>query len=175
MSPTGFLTAGSGIPKKIREHMVEKRMLRGVISMPSNIFATTGTNVSILFIDSENKDGEIVLMDASKLGTKEKLDGKNQKTVLSIDEVNYIIETFVSKKAVPEFCVTTSYDAIVAKKYSISPGQFFEATIVYTEISHEEFLSKISTYRKMLNEMSNRSNELSSQIDSALAGLSYDL
>lgn len=47
--PTGFLTAGSGIPKKIREHIVKNRMLRGVISMPSNIFATTGTNVSILF------------------------------------------------------------------------------------------------------------------------------
>lgn len=143
--------------------------------MPSNIFANTGTNVSILFIDSENKDGEVVLMDASKLGTKEKLDGKNQKTILSADEVDYIIETFVSKKAVPEFCVITSCDAIAAKKYSISPGQFFEATIVYTEISHEEFMSKISTYRNNLNELANRSNELSSQIDSVLAGLLYDI
>ena len=41
--PTGFLTAGSGIQKKIREHLVKERMLRGVISMPSNIFASTGT------------------------------------------------------------------------------------------------------------------------------------
>ncbi len=38
--PTGFLTAGSGIQKKIREHLVKNKMLRGVISMPSNIFAT---------------------------------------------------------------------------------------------------------------------------------------
>ena len=45
-------------------------MLRGVISMPSNIFATTGTNVSILFIDRENANGNVILMDASKLGTK---------------------------------------------------------------------------------------------------------
>ena len=172
--PTGFLTKAS-IAKKIREHLIDNKMLRGVISMPSNIFANTGTNVSILFIDSENKDGEVVLMDASKLGTKEKLDGKNQKTVLSADEVNYIIETFVSKKAVPEFCVITSCDAIAAKKYSISPGQFFETQIVYTEISHEEFLSKISAYRDNLNALTKRSNELSSQIDSVLAGLSYDL
>ena len=63
--PTGFLTAGSGIPKKIREYLVKNKMLRGVISMPSNIFATTGTNVSIIFSDKENKDGNIVLMDAS--------------------------------------------------------------------------------------------------------------
>jgi type I restriction enzyme M protein len=50
--PTGFITAQSGIERKIREKMVEDKMLRGVISMPSNIFATTGTNVSILFLDN---------------------------------------------------------------------------------------------------------------------------
>ena len=48
--------------------------------MPSNIFATTGTNVSIIFIDKENK-GDVVLIDASNLGKKVK-DGKNQKTLL---------------------------------------------------------------------------------------------
>lgn len=58
-------------------------MLRGVVSMPSNIFATTGTNVSIIFLGKENRDGQVILMDASKLGTKEKVDGKNQRTVLS--------------------------------------------------------------------------------------------
>ena len=52
--PTGFITAQSGIEKKIREKLVEDKMLRGVVSMPSNIFATTGTNVSILFLDKAN-------------------------------------------------------------------------------------------------------------------------
>ena len=47
--PTGFLTAGTGIPKTIRERIVKEKMLRGVVSMPSNIFATTGTNVSVVF------------------------------------------------------------------------------------------------------------------------------
>ncbi|MCU0781471.1 MAG: N-6 DNA methylase [Akkermansiaceae bacterium] len=50
--PTGFITAQSGIERKIREHLVAKQMLAGVVSMPSNIFATTGTNVSILFPSS---------------------------------------------------------------------------------------------------------------------------
>jgi len=53
-------------------------MLRGVVSMPSNIFATTGTNVSILFLDKTNTQGDIVLMDASKLGTTVK-EGKNRR------------------------------------------------------------------------------------------------
>ncbi len=52
--PTGFITAQSGIDKKIRKKLVDEKMLAGVVSMPSNIFANTGTNVSILFIDKSN-------------------------------------------------------------------------------------------------------------------------
>ncbi|EKE06053.1 MAG: hypothetical protein ACD_19C00096G0001, partial [uncultured bacterium] len=58
--PTGFVTAQSGIEKRIREKLIDKKMLRGVVSMPSNIFATTGTNVSILFLDKTNSKGDIV-------------------------------------------------------------------------------------------------------------------
>jgi type I restriction enzyme M protein len=36
--PTGFITAQSGIEKKIRQKLVDEKMLRGVVSMPSNIF-----------------------------------------------------------------------------------------------------------------------------------------
>lgn len=173
--PTGFLTAGSGIPKKIREYLVKERMLRGVISMPSNIFATTGTNVSILFLDRENKDGNVILMDASKLGTKEKVDGKNQRTVLSDDEITRIIDIFNAVKAEEDFCVVVSYETIKSKKLSFSAGQYFEAVIEYTEISHAEFTEKINQYRKTLGELTEKSNELSSAIDQALARLSYDI
>src|SRR5574343_996262 len=38
--PTGFITAQSGIDKGIRQHLVDNQMLAGVVSMPSNIFAT---------------------------------------------------------------------------------------------------------------------------------------
>src|SRR5690606_20395305 len=105
--PTGFITAQSGIDKGIREHLVKHQMLAGVVSMPSNIFATTGTNVSILFMDDSNKD-KVVLIDASNLGEKIK-DGKNQKTVLSQDEEQRIIDTFNAKEAVEDFSVAVRY------------------------------------------------------------------
>lgn len=53
--PTGFITAQSGIDKGIREHLVKNRMLAGVVSMPSNIFATTGTNVSSCLLTPATK------------------------------------------------------------------------------------------------------------------------
>ena len=166
--PTGFLTAGSGIPKKIREYLVKERMLRGVISMPSNIFATTGTNVSILFLDRENKDGNVILMDASKLGTKEKVDGKNQRTVLSDDEITRIIETFNTGKAEEDFCVAVSYADIEAKKLSFSAGQYFEVKIEYVELTPEEFTEKMNGFTTRLDEMFAESRRLEESIQEQL-------
>lgn len=78
-------------------------MLRGVVSMPSNIFATTGTNVSVVFLDNTKKYEQAILMDASKLGTKVKIDGKNQRTVLSPEEIEDIIHTFNNFESKDDF------------------------------------------------------------------------
>lgn len=172
--PTGFLTAGSGIQKKIREHLVKNKMLRGVISMPSNIFATTGTNVSIIFIDKENRDGDIVLMDASKLGTKVKVDGKNQRTVLSLEEIGKIIDTFNTGKADDDFCVTVSYEDIEAKKLSFSAGQYFEVKIEYVELSSAEFSEKMNNFTTRLNEMFAESRRLEDKIKMQLGQVKYE-
>lgn len=172
--PTGFLTAGSSIQKKIREHLVKHRMLRGVISMPSNIFATTGTNVSILFIDKENTEGKVILMDASKLGAKVKEDGKNQKTVLSPEEINQIIDTFNSAKPVDDFCVVVDYEDIKAKKLSFSAGQYFEVKIEHIEMTPEEFAEKMADFSLRLESLFAEGRELESKIKKVLGELHYD-
>ena len=46
---TGFLTAKSGVAKNVLTYIVDEHIVYGVISMPSNVFANTGTNVSVLF------------------------------------------------------------------------------------------------------------------------------
>lgn len=61
--PTGFLTAKSGIELKIRTKMVDEKMLMGAIQMPSNIFANTSTNVSVLFLDKANRHDDVILID----------------------------------------------------------------------------------------------------------------
>lgn len=167
--PTGFITTQSGIDRKIREHLVDNRMLAGVVSMPSNIFATTGTNVSILFIDDSNKNG-VVLIDASNLGTKVK-DGKNQKTLLSEEEENRIIATFNAKEAVEEFSVVVSYDDIAAKNYSLSAGQYFEVRVEYVDLAPEQFATKMQGFTDNLDRLFKESAGLELEIRKQLAGL----
>jgi type I restriction enzyme M protein len=169
--PTGFITAQSGIDKKIRQHLIDNKMLGGVVSMPSNIFATTGTNVSIIFIDDSNKE-DIVLIDASNLGTKVK-DGKNQKTVLSQDEEQLIIDTFNKKEVVEDLSVVVSYDDIKTKNYSFSAGQYFDVKIEYIDITKDEFDVKMKGFQDNLESMFYESKELEDEIKKSLNGLDF--
>lgn len=170
--PTGFITAQSGIDKKIREYLVNNKILAGVVSMPSNIFATTGTNVSIIFIDATNKD-KVVLIDASNLGKKVK-DGKNQKTILTPAEEQQIIEAFNQKQAHEDFSVVVSYEDIINKNYSLSAGQYFDVKIEYVDITPEEFAAKIQGYTQNLEELFKESHTLEEEIKKQLAGLKYE-
>lgn len=171
--PTGFITAQSGIERKIREKLVNDKMLRGVVSMPSNIFATTGTNVSILFLDAANTKGDIVLMDASKLGTTVK-DGKNQKTLLSPEEEQKIIDTFNRHEAVEDFSVVLSYEQIAEKNYSFSAGQYFEVKIEYTDITADEFKAKMEGFKSNLSHLFAESRSLETEIQKQLEGLRFE-
>jgi type I restriction enzyme M protein len=167
--PTGFITASSGIELRIRQKLVDEKMIAGVVSMPSNIFATTGTNVSILFLDTTNRDG-VVLIDASALGTKVK-EGKNQKTLLSGAEEQRIVDTFNAREAVEDFSVVVDHAAIAAKNYSLSAGQYFEVRIAYEDITPKQFSEKIEGFQSRLEKMFGESAKLESQIKKQLAGL----
>ncbi len=171
--PTGFITAQSGIEKKIRERLIDQKMLRGVVSMPSNIFATTGTNVSVLFIDRTNKKGDVVLMDASKLGTTIK-DGKNQKTLLSAEDEQLIIDAFSKREAIEDVSVVVSYDEIKEKNYSFSAGQYFDVKIEYVDITPQEFAKKMADYTKNLDQFFSESRQLEKEIKKQLNGLKYE-
>ncbi len=171
--PTGFITAQSGIEKTVRQTIVEKHWLKGVISMPSNIFANTGTNVSVLFIDKSNQDGNIMLIDASKLGEKRK-EGKNQKTVLHPEEVKKIEDTFINQVVMDDFSVSVSYEQIAEKNYSLSAGQYFEVKIEYVELSQEAFEKRMLAYSTRLEELFAEGKELEEEIKEMLGELRYE-
>jgi type I restriction enzyme M protein len=169
--PTGFITAQSGIDRKIREKMVEDKMLAGVVSMPSNIFAATGTNVSVIFLDKQNK-GDVILIDASNLGTTVK-EGKNQKTLLSHEEEDRIIKVFNSKEQISDFSVMVSYDELKGKNYSLSAGQYFEVKIQHEEMSASEFRNKMKDFEKKLSNLFAESQTLETEIKENMKGIGY--
>lgn len=170
--PTGFITAKSGIAFKIRKHLIDNHFLGGVVSMPSNIFANTGTNVSVVFIDKSGIE-KPVLIDASKLGETIK-DNGNQKTKLRPEEIRLIVETFRGKEAVDDFSVTPSFEGIAEKGYSFSAGQYFDIKIDYVDITEEEFNKRMAGYKAELTAQFEESHRLEAEIMKQLDSLKFN-
>lgn len=161
--PTGFVTSKTGIEKNILKHIVDERIVYGCVSMPSNVFATTGTNVSVLFFDNSKTADKVVLIDASKLGEEYK-DGNNQKRRLRGFEIEKIVSTFRDKAAVEDFSVAVTYDEIKEKGYTLSAGQYFDIKIDHIEISENEFNRLMDTHRQKLCDMFTESRRLETLI-----------
>ena len=173
--PTGFLTAKGKIEKKIRQRLVERKMLRGVISMPSNIFANTGTNVSVVFIDSSKEYDHALLMDASKLGEQKKAEGtKNKRTYLRDFEMNRIVDAFNAAEEIEDFSVLASYEDIEAKNCSFSAGQYFDVKIDYVDITPEEFSERLANHVANLEVMFAEGEKLQKSILGQLEEICLD-
>ena len=170
--PTGFITAKSGIAFKIRRHLIDNPFLGGVVSMPSNIFANTGTNVSVVFIDKSGVE-KPVLIDASKLGETIK-DNGNQKTKLRPEEIRRIVDTFRGKEAVDDFSVTPSFEEIAEKGYSFSAGQYFDIKIDYVDITEDEFNRRMTNYKTKLTAQFEESHRLEAEIMKQLDSLKFN-
>lgn len=171
--PTGFVTAKSGVENKILKHIVDEKIVFGCVSMPSNVFATTGTNVSVLFFDNSRNTEKVVLIDASKMGEEYK-DGNNQKRRLRPTEIEQIVSTFQNKKSVDDFSVAVSYDEIKAKKYSLAAGQYFDVKIDYVELTQNEFKENMAAYTADLQTFFAEGNALQKEIMKQLKKVKYE-
>ena len=171
--PTGFITAKSSVEKRVLQRIVDEKWVYGCISMPSNVFATTGTNVSVLFFDKSGTSDKVILIDASKLGEEYK-EGNNQKRRLRPFEVDQIVNTFQNKESVDDFSVAVTYDEIKEKGYSLSAGQYFDIKIDYVDITEEEFNQRMANYKQTLTEQFTESHRLEEEIMAQFEALKFN-
>ena len=171
--PTGFCTEKAAIGLGIRKKLVDSNWLKAVVQMPPSIFATTGTNVSVIFIDKSKTDNTSILVDASKLGTKVK-DGKNQKTLLSADDENLIINTINNKDIIEDFSIIIDTEKIKSKSYSFGAGQYFETRIEYSDLSPDEFNDKMEQHKSNLVDFFKSNNLLEKAIIKNFESIIYE-
>jgi type I restriction enzyme M protein len=181
--PSGFLTKTTRIEKGIKKALIDNHWLKGVVTMPSNIFANTATSVSILFIDKkieeepvENEEDtekpSVVLIDASHLGHTVK-DNGNQRTILSADEERQIIDTFQTRTAIKDFSVVVPYDELADAEYSLSPGQYFPVSVEHEQVSEELFETTYADLKNQLDELFAQSETYHKEIQNVLGRVTY--
>lgn len=171
--PTGFITSKSGVESKILKHIVDEKIVYGCINMPSNVFATTGTNVSVLFFDKSKQSEKVILIDSSKMG-EEYQDGNNKKRRLRPNEIEQIVSTFRNKEAIDDFSVVATYDEIKEKKYSLSAGQYFDIKIEYIELTQDEFNTQMKDYSTKIQSLFTEGNQLQNEIMAQLKKVKYE-
>ena len=171
--PTGFITSKTGIEKKILTKMVEDRIVYGCISMPSDVFATTNTNVSVLFLDKSRSSDEVILIDACELGEEYK-EGTNQKRRLRDFEINMIVDAFRNKKTIDGFSISVPYERIKEMNCYLSAGQYFDIKIEHVDITAEEFGQRMMDCKTNLTELFKESRRLEGEIMKQLDCLNFN-
>lgn len=171
--PTGFLTAKTGVEKAVLHKLVDDRIISGAVSMPSNVFANTGTNVSVLFFDKSTTSENVVLIDASRLGEEYK-EGTIQKRRLRPHEIELIVDTFQNRASKDEFSACVSYDEIKSRSYSLAAGQYFKVKLDHVEISDYEFERKMDEHLVALEKLFERSASLQREILSGIRELKHE-
>lgn len=171
--PTGFLTAKSGVESNVLKKIIDDKIVYGVISMPSNVFANTGTNVSVLFFDNRRNHEDVILIDASKMGEEYKDSNGLKKKRLMDDEISLIVNTFLNRAVVDDFSIIVDYTKL-KQKYSLAAGQYFDVKIEYVPLTEEEFNQKMMEYKAELTKLFDEGRQLDRQIMEGLDKLHYE-
>lgn len=109
--PHGVLFRGNA-EETIRIAVLKKHYIKGIVSLPANLFYGTGIPACIVIIDKENADERdgIFLIDASR-GFKK--DGNKNR--LREQDIEKIVQTFINRDEVPGYSRFVSYDEILVE------------------------------------------------------------
>lgn len=170
----GFVLANGSVASKsagegeIRRKLVDAELVDCIVSMPDRLFYNVTIPVTLWFVSKDRhgnghrrREGEVLLMDARKLGTME----NRRLRVLSDDEIAQIATTYHewrnidgSYSDVPGFCRAVSRADIEALDYVLTPSLYVGAT---ANVSDDEPLpEKIERLSQQLFDEFERGREL---------------
>lgn len=107
--PHGVLFRGNA-EETIRIEILKKRYIKGVVSLPPNLFYGTGIPACIIIIDKEDAETreDIFLIDASR-GFKK--DGSKNR--LREQDIEKIVQTFINREVIPGYSCIVKYSDVL--------------------------------------------------------------
>ncbi len=110
--PHGVLFRGNA-EAEIRKNLIRKGYIKGIISLPANLFYGTGIPACIILIDKENAAGRtgIFMIDASKSYVKD-----GNKNRLREQDIHKIVDVFNNQKQIEKYSRLVSHAEIADKK-----------------------------------------------------------
>ena len=171
----GALSSQTGTDGDIRKAIIEDDLVEGIISMPSQLFFSTGIPVSLWIIDRDKKQkGKTLFIDARNMGTM-----INRKlrdfTDEDITKVSHAFDAFRKGELEEEkgFSAIASIEDIVEQDCILTPGRY--VGIEEQEEDSELFEEKMDRLTSELSDLFEESHVLEGRIKSALAGIGFKL
>lgn len=129
--PHGVLFRGNA-EYDIRKYIVKQHYIKGIISLPPNIFFGTGIPASIIIIDKKNKDSRkgIFFIDA-KDGFKK--DGAKNR--LREQDIKRIVDAWDAQQNIPHYCRMVEWSEIEKNDYNLNIPRYIQP--VDKEVLHD--------------------------------------
>lgn len=163
-------TSGEG---KIRQAIIEDDLVDAIITLPTQLFYTTGIPVSLWFLNKDKKQkGKTLFIDARELGTmvtRKLRELTDEDIQLMADTYNKFTEgTLEDEKG---FCKVATLEDIKEQDYILTPGR-------YVGFKPEEddgipFEEKMKTLTTELDELFEESHRLEEEIKTNLTKIGY--
>lgn len=172
--PTGFLSNKESIELSIKKYLIKNNFLDGVVQMPKNIFAKTGTLVSIIFINKDKKDSNVRMINAESFGVIEKfkVDNKTvEKTRLTKEDSESIVSLYKSDKTIKEKSISVSIDDIEKTNFHFSPLVYLPVNSDHKTLTKDEVEDFIENSLENLNNLINESKQLDEELISMIKNL----
>jgi type I restriction enzyme M protein len=182
----GFVMANGSLSSQqsgegdIRRRLVEEDLVDCIVSMPGQLFYSTGIPVSLWFLAKNkaakgmrSRKGETLFINASKLGFLE----DRTHRMLTDDEVARIADTYHVWRGtkegdyadIPGFCKAATSEEIAKSDFVLTPGRYCGSEAV--EDDGEPFAEKFGRLRAQLAAQFEESARLQAEIEQNLGSL----
>ena len=118
--PRGVLFRGAA-EGKIREALIKKNYLDGVIGLPANLFYGTSIPTTVLVFKKNKTNRDIMFIDASSDFEKD----KNQNR-LRAEDINKIINAYFDRKDVDKYAHAASLDEIKENEFNLNIPRYVD-------------------------------------------------
>jgi type I restriction enzyme M protein len=120
--PHGVLFRGNA-EAEIRQNIIERKWIKGIIGLPANLFYGTGIPACIIVIDKENAEERegIFMIDASKGYIKD-----GNKNRLREQDLHKIVDVFNFQKTVDKFSRFVTFDEIEKNEFNLNIPRYID-------------------------------------------------
>ncbi len=124
--PHGVLFRGNA-EAAIREKLIRRGYIKGIIGLPANLFYGTGIPACIIILDKENAVGRtgIFMIDASKNFVKD-----GNKNRLRHQDIHKIVDVFNRQLELPKYSRMVSVAEIASNDYNLNIPRYIDSSEV---------------------------------------------